>query len=279
MPFQFQTMNTWKNITIEEYPDTMPLIRHDETMSIHVGKFLLRPNNLAEFVATMFWFDAFSERGGGLVDLVLPYVPGARQDRLNPTGDYLFTLKSVARMLNDRSFQSVTILDPHSDVAAGLIDRCRVVTPADIMTRVPDGKYGAVISPDAGAEKRASAVARKLGVPMIHAWKTRNVATGEISGFGIDSFVSAASSVGKPMLIVDDICDGGGTFIGLADEIARHTVTGTDLHLYTTHGLYSRGTRELSKRFSHLYCTDSIIDPEIEHSPANVIVLNVCETL
>lgn len=278
MPFQFLSVsNTWETIPIEAYPDTMPLIRrHCEAEG--AIRLLLRPNNLQEFMGALFWVEAHQERGGATPELVLPFVPGARQDRLNATGDSLFTLKSIARLLNARRFPSVTILDPHSDVAAGLIDRCRVVAPADIMTRVPAGKYAAVISPDAGAEKRAGAVAKRLGVPLIHAWKTRNVTTGEISGFGYDAdWLKACAATHKPLLIVDDICDGGGTFIGLADEILRDT--SADLHLYTTHGLYSKGTRELSKRFSHLYCTDSIIDPNIEHSPDNVIVLNVCETL
>jgi phosphoribosylpyrophosphate synthetase len=245
------------DVPLLSYPDTMPLVHKPEDIP---NTFLLRPKSLASFVAAMFFFDALEERHDFVPDLILPFVPGARQDRLNSSGDYLFTAKSIARMLNERAFPSVKILDPHSEVIAGLIARCRVVHAADVINP-PAGKYGAVISPDAGAEKRAGEVARKLGVPLIHAWKTRDVGTGAISGFGFDSMTTCSlveRGKRKNYLIVDDICDGGGTFVGLAQRSGaiRRDI---DLHLFTTHGIYSKGVAPLAEHFSHIYCTDSIV--------------------
>lgn len=248
----------------KSYPDTMPLV----TDNGRPDRVLLRPKSLETFVATMFWLDALAERYALRPHLVLPFVPGARQDRLNVTGDRLFTAKSVAGMINARALPSVTVLDPHSEVTPALIDRCRVVHAADVINP-PPGKYAAVVSPDAGAEKRAGLVAKKLGVPLIHAWKTRDIKTGAITGFGCEPVYLES---GTKVLVVDDICDGGRTFIGLAQALRDHEL---DLHLFVTHGIFSQGTEELRKHYSHIYCTDSIPDERA----LGVIQIDVCNKL
>jgi ribose-phosphate pyrophosphokinase len=206
---------------------------------------LLRPQSLGALMAALFWVDAIRERGWAVPRLVLPNICGARQDRVNPSGDFLFTAKSVARELNARHFPSVTVLDPHSDVAPALIDRCRVV-PA---TFAGEGYVG-VIAPDGGAEKRASRIALALGVPLYHAWKSRDVTTGAISAFGVQPL-----SAGH-YLVADDLCDAGGTFLGLAGELAKHGVTAD---LYVTHGLFTKGTDALLNSFRAVFCTDSTL--------------------
>lgn len=105
------------------YPAGEPLITSQDSPI----RLLVRPRVLSDLHAALYWADALAERGRALPELILPCVPGARQDRLNPSGDQLFTIKSIARDLNARRFPSVTILDPHSDVTPALIERCRVV--------------------------------------------------------------------------------------------------------------------------------------------------------
>lgn len=260
-----------KEIAVSTYSDGMPIVKWDEA-SRRVTTMLLRPQSLSAFMTAMFLVDAWADRGVFPPHLILPAMPGARQDRLNDTGDYLFTAKSVARELNLRKLPSVTLVDPHSDVSAALVDRSRVIHAAECINP-PAGKYAAVVSPDAGAEKRAAAVAKKLGVPLIHAWKTRDVATGAISGFGmqtppLDEKLGAKDAI---VLVVDDLCDGGGTFIGLAGAIKPY---GFKAHLWTTHGLYSKGTAELLQHYGHLYCTDSVLGPR-----EGVIEIGVCKKL
>jgi len=260
-------------VDIGAYPDSLPFITDmSEPLAV-----LLRPKSFASFVGAMFWLDAVNERYGADRPhrLVLPFVPGARQDRLNQTGDQLFTAKSVAKMINDRKIEQVVVLDPHSEVISGMIDRCRVIKPRGLI-KAPVGKYAAVISPDAGAEKRALQVATSMGVPLIHAWKTRSVKDGSITGFGCEPI---ALPTGSRLLVVDDICDGGRTFIGLAEAVNQRrpydTAPPFDLHLYVTHGIFSQGTTELRKHYSHIYCTDSILDDR----DLGVIRINVCEGL
>lgn len=250
-------------VKVDWYPGGEPLI--DFPRDQPVARILLRPSSLASFMAAMFWVDALAERGHELLELVLPFVPGARQDRLNDAGDYLFTAKSVAKEINARRFDTVTIVDPHSDVVPALIDHCRVVTAADCLMSFGRG-YSAVVAPDGGAAKRATGVARKLNVPLLHAWKTRDVQTAAIHGFGLQPFGGAGR-----VLVVDDICDGGGTFIGLAGELER---VGLRADLYVTHGVFSKGTAPLLALFRHVFCTDSVLGDK-----PGVAVMPICERL
>jgi ribose-phosphate pyrophosphokinase len=230
------------SVAWKTYPDGLPIFSAPERIPSAI---LLRPRDLGSVFTALCWVDALAERGHLVPHLVLPCIPGARQDRLNDSGDYLFTVKSVAAAINARRFPSVTVLDPHSDVGPALIDRCRVAHPTFPKTT----EYIGVIAPDGGAEKRAYRVAASLGVPLYHAWKSRSVATGQLTGFGIEPIQPGR------YLIVDDICDGGGTFIGLADVLDPNV----EADLYVTHGLFTRGAQPLLDCFNRVYCTDSTL--------------------
>lgn len=251
-----------RTLPIGQYPSGEPMVKYIHTLP--VTRVLMRTASMSSFLAGLFWIDGLAARGFDVPQLILPMVPGARQDRLNSEGDFLFTAKSVAAMINARHFPLVTILDPHSDVTPALINRCDV-----LHARAPAAWcWSAVISPDAGAEKRAGAMAKLLGVPLLRAWKTRDVKTGAISGFGMEP---TDPNLGPRVLVVDDICDGGGTFVGLADVLDRARLVAD---LYVTHGIFSKGTGPLLARFRHVYCTDSVLGDK-----PGVTVNPVCERL
>jgi ribose-phosphate pyrophosphokinase len=264
--------NAFGDLEVKAYPSGEPLVTFPPKLDF--SRVLFRPASMLDLMGGLFFIDAYVERGYKAPGLILPFVPGARQDRLNDAGDFLFTAKSVAREINMRGFPRVTIIDPHSEVIAGLIDRCHVVHAHECIdveaAHMPP--YAAVISPDAGAEKRAGAVAKKLGIPMFHAWKTRDVATGAITGFGLEPIGEMRS---PRALIVDDICDGGRTFVGLAAVLKER---GIIADLYVTHGIFSQGTALLLEHYQRVYCTDSL---DLPAGPArdNVSIIPICKRL
>lgn len=252
----------------KQYPGGEPIVKGG-WWNKEIREIILRPKSLQSFVTAMFTIDGLIERGHKAPRLILPYIPGARQDRVNDDGDFLFTLKSVAKMINDRGFPSVTVYDAHSDVALALIDRCYNVKAVDILPGSLG--YSGIVAPDAGASKRAGEVAVRHGFKLVQAWKKRDIATGAIAGFGYD-----ASSVesNESFLVVDDICDGGGTFIGLAQAMQNNPAnefkpTAINLDLYVTHGIFSKGTDELLKYYRNIYTTDSILG-----TPHNVEIIH-----
>ena len=288
------------DVNVKRYPNGEPLITPQtpwlsrRSVVVQPYNMLIRPKSIDTFMAAMFYVDALQERGYEIPNLIFPFALGARQDRLNMSGDFLFTAKSIAKEINMRNFPSVTVVDCHSEVMPALIDRCRNVSLATILGDlypythpIDKTKYDGVISPDAGAEKRASAVATALGLPLYHGWKTRDVTTGALNGFGVQELPAWSNSenrsnIGRPrFLVVDDICDGGGTFVGLAKHITEYVVA-CDLDLLVTHGLFSQSFSELYKQFDTIYTTDSIIrdlNTGTKNPPTFVKQIDICQPL
>jgi ribose-phosphate pyrophosphokinase len=188
------------------------------------------------------------------IHIVMPYFPGGRQDRVMVAGESL-TVKVYADIINALQVSTITILDPHSDVTSALLDNCVVLTNHPfidlVQPHIPDDTI--LISPDAGASKKISALAKRLGISLVlECGKKRDTITGKLSGFN----VPAENLKNKPCLIVDDICDGGGTFLGLGEELKKKN--SGDLFLAVSHGIFSKGLNHLSETFKQIFTTDSI---------------------
>lgn len=190
------------------------------------------------------------------IHLVLPYVPYARQDRVALPGEPL-SAAVFCRLVNSLGFASVTIADPHSDVTPALLDRVRIVPAARYVQTLLNGALAhlpevALVAPDVGARKRVELVGKAVGAPVAYATKARDPVTGKLSGAEIAGELPAL-----PLLIVDDICDGGGTFIALAQVIRAQS--SQPLFLYVTHGLFTKGLEPLQPWFDGVFaahCAD-----------------------
>jgi ribose-phosphate pyrophosphokinase len=179
------------------------------------------------------------------VHLTCPYLPYARQDRVCAPGEAL-SLRVMCDLINAQRYASVTVWDCHSDVGPALLDRC-INKPALDFLRYLDVGNCVLVAPDAGAIKKVSGIAKALGCPMVRADKTRDPRDGSITGT-----VAYSEHVGKAdFLVVDDICDGGRTFIELAKVL--QPLTDGRVLLYITHSIFSAGFDELSKHIDHIY--------------------------
>ena len=180
------------------------------------------------------------------IKLILPYLPYGRADRRFVDGD-CGGLQTFGRILNTFAGVEIVTLDVHSGQAAKYIRHFTDVSPKPIIDTVAlsiPGRLG-VLLPDAGAAR--------YGIKThLQATKVRDPETGKLNGFvvpGKSQFDQLDS-----VLIIDDICDGGGTFLGIADQMKDY---GLDLYLYVTHGIFSKGLTDLFKRFKKIYTTDS----------------------
>ena len=171
--------------------------------------------------------------------LHLGYLPYARYDRVEEQGDVL-SIKVFCNMVNSLGFDEVIVEDCHSDVGIALLDNCINIQQHKLVEAlVPNlGKYDAVVAPDGGSVKKAYKLSTILGVPLIKCDKVRDFKTGKITSFSVPEQARLHSKV----LIVDDICDGGGTFIGLAKELHKQI---PEIDLYVTHGIFSNGVEGL----------------------------------
>jgi ribose-phosphate pyrophosphokinase len=183
-----------------------------------------------------------------VMTLFLPYLPYGRADRKFVVGD-CFGLHVFAEFINALNYDQVITLDAHSEVAEIEINNLVNVSPKPLITTVIQtiGSDLAILLPDEGAERY------QLGTSALRATKNRDPKTGKLSGFLVppkDAFENA-----KSVLIVDDICDGGGTFVGIAEALKNY---GLGLYLYVSHGIFSKGCPHLLKYFNRIYTTDSL---------------------
>jgi ribose-phosphate pyrophosphokinase len=190
-----------------------------------------------EFFQLSLLVDIIRRNGGTDIELVVPYMPHGRQDRVMKPGDPL-SIRVACDLINTMNFSRVITLDDHSSVVSALlnnhypIDRLYILASFPSVMELLEG--GAVIiSPDAGAQKTNDSIAKEFSVPHLCASKTRDVTTGNIIG------VVAPEVQGKVCLIVDDICDGGRTFIELSKALRANGAT--EVYLYVTHGIFSKG--------------------------------------
>lgn len=194
------------------------------------------------------WADSMHQAGQRAIAHI-PYLPAARADRGTPFG-----AKVYANMINAAGLDEVVVFDPHSPVAPGLVQNARIVGSAGVLADVlremgEFGNYGAVLAPDKGAVERASKAADALGLPLFTATKTRDFDTGKLTSFEVPQLPRSGR-----ILVVDDICDGGGTFRGLA---AAAGIGRDRLGLWVSHGIFSGAAGELTEHFAQILTTDS----------------------
>jgi ribose-phosphate pyrophosphokinase len=184
--------------------------------------------------------------------LIMPYVPGARADRGIPFG-----LSIYAELINSFVIDQIIILDPHSQRTPELLrpyDNLTVVYPAEFFAQeyVKNvvGTYHGIIAPDKGAAERAQGVADALGIPLFTATKERDEESGQLSNFKIEGL-----DPDHFYLVVDDICDRGGTFKGLA---AASGLDMGSLDHYVTPGVISKDAEDtLGEFYEKIYTTNS----------------------
>lgn len=194
------------------------------------------------------------------IHVLIPYFPAARQDRVMVKGESL-SVKVYADIMNAQNYQTITIFDPHSEVTPALLDRVKVIYNYEFIKKcLAIIKEDVVlISPDGGALKKIYKVSEYLGgIEVVECSKKRDVKTGRLSGFK----VYEEDLQGKHCVIVDDICDGGGTFLGLAKALQE--MNAGKLSLAVSHGIFSKGFQELSKSFDTIFTTNSFRDIEEE---------------
>ncbi len=172
------------------------------------------------------------------IELFSLYVPYARQDRYCEKGE-AFGVKAFSRLLNALGFSRVVIADPHSEVTPALITNLDVIPQHEIAFHMLSWKLRMenfeLVSPDGGALKKIFKLGTQMNLKVHCADKIRDTSTGNI----IRTDISVQDFHGANLMIVDDICDGGRTFIELA-KVLRQRNAGK-IELFVTHGIFSKG--------------------------------------
>lgn len=206
--------------------------------------------------------------------LNITYMLGARCDRRFSPGESE-DIKIVCDFINSMGWQSVLVVKPHSLRTIELLKNAHAYDPTEKILRKFQEFHKSIsensiiyVSPDQGASQWIN----ELRVsPVIQGSKKRDPVNGTVTGV---SFVREACwrSFGGPeqskmvdsldgregcdFCIIDDLCDGGGTFIAIAKEIKlRYPLA--KVYLVVTHAIFSKGFQPFEGWIDRIYCTDS----------------------
>lgn len=251
------------------FPDGTLLVKYTPQKECGYAEIDWYYENDREFVTLMYLTKHLNAHGISRIKLFMPYIPNARQDRVKSDED-IFTLKYFAQVINSLDFESVTVLDPHSTVSGALIDRLIIQSPKENVRRVigeitqNEGNEPFMFYPDEGASKRYSGM---VTLPYAFGIKKRDWKTGKI--LGLDVSGNTEEIKGKSVLIVDDICSKGGTFLFSAKKLKE--LGAENIYLYISHCEKTILSGELltSGLIKKIYTTDSICN--FEHELINII--------
>lgn len=197
-------------------------------------------------------------------DVDIFYLMGMRMDRVMDF-NRPFTLKVVSTILSTSKAHEIRILEPHSK---RIFDLSNIFTEYidDSLEEFKTGLLSChqLVLPDAGAQKRYPNVSKA-----IFCSKVRDEQTGKLTGFEVKNPKDIQS---KDLLILDDLCDGGGTFCGIAAELRKYKPD-ADINIFVTHMVNRKGIENLAKTFNKVHFTNSY--RTWDNLPNNVIQIEI----
>jgi ribose-phosphate pyrophosphokinase len=202
------------------------------------------------------------------IHLYTPYFLGSRSDRKFEEGSNNYLKSVICPIINSLNFKSVTVMDPHSDVLEACLNSFNKINnfalvddALSYMSSDSEEDQIVLVSPDAGAYKKVFDVAKEFNIEkIITATKVRDMKTGNILHTEIPVLDQHND---LKYIIIDDICDGGRTFVELAKAI-KGSRPSAKIYLIVTHGIFSAGYDQLSEYIDRIYTTNSYKD--IDHS-------------
>jgi ribose-phosphate pyrophosphokinase len=184
-----------------------------------------------------------------IAKLHIKYLMAARMDRAIDQNQP-FTLKTVCDVINKAFPRSpIDVFCPHSDTVSILLHNFvpTLSKEIDFYSQViqdtlnEHGGNFTLVLPDAGAGKRwhnnfgcFNEVFEKYRVNTVECSKKRDMQTGALSKFIVPE------NVNNVCLIIDDLCDGGFTFVKLAESLRKRGAK--RIGLAVCHGIFSKGT-------------------------------------
>lgn len=198
--------------------------------------------------------------------LDLPYIPYSRMDRVERESDS-FSLKSFAKFVNNViKPKGIKCLDAHSDVALALFDApvTNYIPQIDMVKNNFNHVDTLLVFPDATAVKRYKKLFPEYQSVSIN--KERDFQTGKIISSTLvknDNTTDEFFWNMKNVVIVDDICSKGGTFL-LASQLIKENIGHENytINLIVAHCEAAIFDGELLKDGSpfngKVYCTNSM---------------------
>lgn len=214
--------------------------------------------------------DCLNRQGvsSSLIDLLVPYFPYARQDRACSIGES-FALEVFIKMLSTiENYRALVTMDLHSTKTLELLNKylprhivVNELEQIDVMHNLPK-IFDNIIAPDKGAAEKAKHIQPEVS----HHYLTKERKDGKVvtQDYEYDTIVGSAC-------IVDDILDGGATFIEAAKMLRRTQPRLKHLYLAVTHGILSKGYDVVKEHFNDIYVANAMTDEAKKCNRINIL--------
>lgn len=256
--------------SVSRFPDGEVQITLGEFSRKDFVEVSCRVTNAEELFILMQVADVLNRHGVEWL-LKISYLMGMRMDRVMDF-NRPFTLKVVADIIRNLGAGMILVFEPHSERTLDLLGASNMNPNSDTYWEFDPSDYKVyenylVAIPDTGAYERYKFSNLRN---VLRADKVRNQETGKIESITlVNSEVLETDA--RPIMVVDDLCDAGGTFVGLAAEIRKYT--DREINVFVTHMVNRKGIENLSKAYNHVYFTNSYKD--WENLPENVTQINI----
>ena len=177
------------------------------------------------------------EKLNGVKSLILdcPFLIYGRQDK-EVSNESCFALEAFCTIMG--GIKELRTFDAHNPAFFKDKNKCpfkftNTLPYKEINKIIECSSIDLIVYPDKGATTRYPHLSATESVA---AEKVRDQLTGEITGMTIPTIKERLS-----ILVVDDLCDGGRTFVELAKLILPYKPS--NFVLYVSHGIFSKGTK------------------------------------
>lgn len=257
------------NYKILKFPDGQQDIQILNDFTLKPVEIKSRFNSFQDLELIICTVKALRNLGVKEIHLFIPYLLGARSDRQFIEGGTSYLRDVIAPILNSLELESITCVDVHSDVAAACIKNLKVIENNGIVANfiislannrniLPTSflENCVFISPDSGSLKKIykTAAAINFKGEILTCSKYRDP-DGKLSKTQVPILPEHED---KHLIIIDDICDGGRTFLNIAEAIKNQQPNRTGkIYLIVSHGIFSAGLDNLKNYLDKIGCSNS----------------------
>ena len=256
-------INRQENISVLLFPDNQPHVNVNVPEGSEVSVTCSIVDSLS-FMHLVLCGNALDNLFCVKKELHIPYLMGARYDRLMNKGDSV-DLKSFSAIINSLGFHKVYLYDVHSDVSLMAINNSVNISNKKLVEQY-DKPNSVLICPDAGAAKKVKGYfeINTNITDVVYCVKSRSK-TGEISL----TVLNPENCENRDCVIIDDLCDGGGTFLAIQSQIKPKSLT-----LIVAHGVFSKGVKVFEGKFDSIITSNSY--PSGNQNSGLLKVVDIC---
>lgn len=245
---------------IIHFPDGEPHIVLGEIDRKDSVKVICRITNPTDLFIVAQIGDILNRQGVTFI-FAIKYLMSMRMDRVMSFNE-AYSLKVVLDILKSSKPRGIQVLEPHNTGA--MLANDVIIVPS----HKPDFSECLVVFPDKGAYERYKYA---YGTAVICS-KVRDTSTGALTGFSIENPELLEQIPNKPLIVIDDLCDGGGTFVGIA-ELLKEKCPDRPKSIFVTHAVNPKGIDNMSEHYDNVYITNSYRD--WAGCPENVTIIDV----